>query len=96
MGLCRELSVRPLNNSIYRASLLAETAVDALRHVDVIPGKTAETMTFSLMRKFPVYHRTSTPHRRHGAAEEYAVVHQLSYRRTYGEVIGRRPVQADV
>src|SRR3954470_14043679 len=34
-GLGRELEVRPLDDRIDRAGLLAEAAIDALRHVDV-------------------------------------------------------------
>src|SRR5258706_7136731 len=35
-GLGRELEVRPLDDRIDRTGLLAEAAVDALRHVDVV------------------------------------------------------------
>src|SRR5207244_3072559 len=35
-GLRGELEVRPLDNGVDRASLLAEAAVDALHHVDVV------------------------------------------------------------
>src|SRR5689334_11500021 len=35
-GLGRELEVRPLDDGIHRAGLLAQAAIDALRHVDVV------------------------------------------------------------
>src|SRR3954454_17306423 len=36
-GLGRELEVRALDDRIHRAGLLAEAAIDALGHVDVVP-----------------------------------------------------------
>ena len=41
MGLCGELEIRSLHNGINGAGLLAEAAVDALCHVDVVPGGAA-------------------------------------------------------
>ncbi len=35
--LCRELKVGALHDGVHRARLLAEAAVDALGHVDVVP-----------------------------------------------------------
>src|SRR5690606_37125464 len=32
----RELEIRPLDDRIHRARLLAETAIDALHHIDVV------------------------------------------------------------
>src|SRR6185312_4978793 len=40
-GLGGELEVRPLDDGIDRAGLLAEAAIDALRHVDVVAGRAA-------------------------------------------------------
>src|SRR3984893_16202882 len=37
-GLGRELEVRPLDDGVDRARLLAQAAVDALHHVDVVAG----------------------------------------------------------
>jgi hypothetical protein len=39
VSLSRKLKVRSLNNSIYRASLLAEPTVNALCHVNVISAR---------------------------------------------------------
>jgi hypothetical protein len=37
MGFCGELKIGTLLNSINRANFLAETTIDALCHVNVIP-----------------------------------------------------------
>mmetsp|Transcript_24147 Transcript_24147/g.29265 ORF Transcript_24147/g.29265 Transcript_24147/m.29265 type:complete len:224 (+) Transcript_24147:225-896(+) len=46
--LGRELRIRSLNDSINRASLLAEPAVDALGHIYIVPGGTTATI-FTLL-----------------------------------------------
>jgi hypothetical protein len=40
MGFCAELKIGTLHNSINRASFLAETTIDTLCHVNVIPDIT--------------------------------------------------------
>src|SRR5690606_25884329 len=40
-GFRRKLEIRTLNDGIYRAGFLTEAAVDALGHVDVVPGGAA-------------------------------------------------------
>src|SRR3990167_1594956 len=40
-GLGRELDVRPFHDGVDRAGLLAQAAVDALDHVDVVAGRAA-------------------------------------------------------
>src|SRR5918997_1485442 len=37
-GLDGKLVVRPFDDGVHRAGLLAHAAIDALRHVDVVPG----------------------------------------------------------
>ena len=44
MGFRRKLKVGSFHDGIDRTGLLAETAVDAFRHVDVIPGSPAGTV----------------------------------------------------
>jgi hypothetical protein len=41
MGFCAELKIGTLHNSINRANFLAETTIDALCHVNVIPSSLA-------------------------------------------------------
>lgn len=41
MGFCGELKIGTLHNSINRANFLAETTIDALCHVSVIPSSSA-------------------------------------------------------
>ena len=40
-GLDRELEVRPLDDGVHRAGLLAHAAIDALHHVEVVAGRAA-------------------------------------------------------
>src|SRR3712207_9403204 len=43
-SLGRELEVRAFDDIVHRAGLLAHAAVDALRHVDVVPGGAAGSL----------------------------------------------------
>src|SRR5687768_12547866 len=47
-GLGRELEVRALDDRIDRAGFLAETAIDALGHVDVVAGRAAAAVAARL------------------------------------------------
>src|SRR5215469_8694077 len=42
--LGREFEIRPLDDGVHRAGLLAQTAIDALHHVDVIAGGAARAV----------------------------------------------------
>jgi hypothetical protein len=43
-GLRGELEVRPLDDGVHRAGLLAEAAIDTLRHVDVVARRASATV----------------------------------------------------
>src|SRR5215467_12832590 len=48
--LGRELEVRPLDDGVDRAGLLAQAAVDALHHVDVVAGGAARAVVAARAR----------------------------------------------
>ena len=48
MRLCGKLVVGSLHNRIYRAGLLAKSAIDALGHVNIVPGGSAGTILAGL------------------------------------------------
>src|SRR6202035_1270496 len=48
-GFRRELEIRPLDDGVDRAGLLAEAAIDAFRHVDVV-ARRAPAAVFARLR----------------------------------------------
>jgi len=48
--LCSELKIRTFNNSINRASLLTQTTVNTLDHIDIVPRGPSSTIVTSRTR----------------------------------------------